>query len=152
MNAEEFIQMIGPTAREVCLAYNLPASVCIAQAIIESGWGKSLAGAYNYFGRKAVSSDEQEPHATQEYINGHYVDTVAGFKSYASLKDAVEDWCILIREEKVYRPAVETWDATWNLTEFVNVLAQIYATDPEYAGKVLDTIAANNLTVYDHPE
>lgn len=51
-----------------------------------------------------------------------------------------------------YEAAVEIWDRTWNLTEFVTAMAKKYATDPDYAKKVLDTIAANNLTVYDHEE
>lgn len=152
MTPENFISMIGPAARRVCLAYNLPASVCIAQAAIESGWGASVIGNYNYFGRKAVSGDASEAHVTQEYINGHYVDTVANFKSYESLDDAIEDWCILIREEPAYARTAAVWDRGWNLTDFVNALAPVYATDPNYAGKVLSTISANGLTVYDHPE
>lgn len=151
MEPERFINMIGDTCRNVCLAYNLPASVCIAQAILETGWGEYLSGSYNYFGRKAVSGDDQEIQETEEYINGHYVTVTAGFKNYSCLKDAVEDWCYLIREEGVYKNAVNSWDSTWNLTQFVTALAKVYATDPDYAQKVLDTIAANDLTVYDHP-
>ena len=152
MTPENFIAMVGPTARKICLAYNLPASVCIAQAAIESGWGASVIGNYNYFGRKAVAGDESESHSTQEYINGHYVEIVDDFKSYASLDDAIEDWCILIREEPAYAQAAAVWDSGWNLTDFANALAPVYATDPDYAGKVLSTISANDLTVYDHPE
>lgn len=152
MTPGNFIEMLGPAARRVCLAYNLPASVCIAQAAIESGWGASVIGNYNYFGRKAVAGDASESHATREYINGHYVDIVADFKSYSCLDDAIEDWCILIREEPLYAHAAEVWDNGWNLTDFVNALSPVYATDPDYAGKVLSTIAANDLIVYDHPE
>lgn len=152
MTPENFIAMVGPTARKICLAYNLPASVCIAQAAIESGWGASVIGNYNYFGRKAVAGDESESHSTQEYINGHYVEIVDDFKSYASLDDAIEDWCILIREEPAYAQAAAVWDNGWNLTDFVHALGSVYATDPDYAGKVLSTISANDLTVYDHPE
>ena len=57
-----------------------------------------------------------------------------------------------MRNDSNYEAAVEIWDRTWNLTEFVNAMAKKYATDPDYARKVLSTIAANNLTVYDHPE
>lgn len=152
MTPENFITMIGPAARHICLAYNFPASVCIAQAAIESGWGASVIGNYNYFGRKAVVGDASESHATQEYINGHYIDIVANFKSYTCLEDAIEDWCILIRREPAYANAATVWDSGWNLNDFINALAPVYATDPDYAEKVLSTIGANNLTVYDHPE
>lgn len=152
MTPENFIKKIGPAARKICLAYNLPASVCIAQAALESGWGEYVIGNCNYFGRKAVAGDASEAHSTREYINGHYVDTVADFKSYASLDDAIEDWCILIREEPAYARAAAVWDSGWNLTDFADALAPVYATDPDYAGKVLATISANDLTQYDHPE
>lgn len=152
MTPENFISMIGPAARRICLAYNLPASVCIAQAALESGWGEYVIGNFNYFGRKWGGWGNYEVHRTQEWINGEYVTIDANFQSYNSIEEAIEDWCQLIRKEPAYAPAAAIWDSTWNLTDFVQALAPVYATDPGYADKVLDTIAANNLTVYDHPK
>lgn len=153
MNAEEFINMIGPAARRVCLVYNLPASVCIAQAAIESAWGEAVIGEYNFFGRKWNNKGPHIPLPTKEVdANGNWYTTTAEFQLYNSMDEAVEDWCQLMRNEPAYAEAVAIWDSTWNLTEFVTAMAKKYATDPDYARKVLSTIAANNLTVYDHPE
>ena len=44
MTPDESIDFIGDTAGKVCAEYNLPASVCIAQAILESGWGRYCIG------------------------------------------------------------------------------------------------------------
>lgn len=150
MVPENFIEMIGPTASRICKVYNLPASVCIAQAALESGWGEAVIGQFNYWGRKWGGWGNYEVHRTQEWIIGAYVTVDASFQSYDSLDQAVEDWCQLIRKEPAYAEAAAAWDASFNLTDFVTALAPVYATDPDYAQKVLSTIAANDLTVYDH--
>ena len=153
MGTDEFIQKIGPAARRVCLAYNLPASVCIAQAAIESAWGRYVIGEYNFFGRKWNGIGPCKSLPTEEVdSNGNWYTITANFQLYDSLDAAIEDWCQLMRNDSNYEAAVEIWDKTWNLTEFVNAMAKKYATDPDYARKVLSTIAANNLTVYDHEE
>lgn len=150
MTPEQFINYIGDACGRICPVYNLPASVCIAQAALESGWGKYVIGHYNYFGRKAVSTDsDYVVKTTSEYIDGEYVTIEDKFKSYTSLEDAIEDWCILMREEPVYQDAVNDWDNSFDLTTFVTEMASHYATDPDYANKILSTINANDLTAYD---
>lgn len=149
MNPDEFISHIAPIVHEVCHMYNLPASVCIAQAILESGWGRYVIGNYNYWGRKYNGWGAYEEHWTQEYWGGAYHDVVDRFQSYDSLEEAVEDWCVLIKDEPVYAPALNEWETTWNVESFVYALAPIYATDPDYGNKIMQTIRANNLMQYD---
>lgn len=149
MAPETFIKMIGPTCGKICAVYNLPASVCIAQAAIESGWGEAVIGNYNYFGRKWNGWGSYETCQTTEYINGEYCTIYDKFQSYTSLKDAIEDWCKLMRTEPLYHKAVAKWDENFYLSDFVEEMAKVYATDPNYAKKVLSTIKANNLTEYD---
>lgn len=152
MEPERFIESIGNACRKICLAYNLPASVCIAQAALESGWGDYVIGNFNLFGRKWGGWGNYETHRTQEYIDGEYVTIDEKFQCYDSLEAAIEDWCQLMREEPAYSYAVQVWDSGWNLTDFVNAMAPVYATDPNYARNILSTIKANNLMRYDHPE
>lgn len=149
MAPEKFIEMIGDTAGEVCAKYNLPASVCIAQAILESGWGKYCIGNYNYFGRKWNGWGNYVKQQTTEYINGQWMTIYDKFQSYDSLEQAIEDWCILISQDWKYAEALEAWHDTWSVDDFVYTLAPIYATDPDYAHKVLSTINANDLKQYD---
>ena len=171
MTPDEFIELIGNAAGKVCADYNLPASVCIAQAALESGWGKYCIGNYNYFGRKyngwgdyvvkpayilfpQVASKyngwgDYVVKPAREYINGEWTTIYAKFQSYDSLEDAVYDWCVLMAEEPAYRSALQVWHNTWEIGEFVRALAPVYATDPDYASKVLSTINANDLMRFD---
>lgn len=142
----EFIEWLAPAAQRICPKYSLFASVCIAQAAIESGWSEHTIGEYNLFGRKAVSGDKSIIVETQEYEWGMWRTIYAPFKDYDSLEEAIEDWCILITQEPVYVTCLEHLD---NIEHFVNILGPIYATDPCYAEKVLSTIRACDLTQYD---
>jgi len=149
MSPDEFISWLVPAAQEAVKNYGLPASVLVAQGALESGWGKYIIGEYNLFGRKAIDGDKTILVSTQEYSNGEWVTIEAGFKDYTSLAEACEDWCILITEEPAYAEAWNIWCATKNIEQFVQTLGPVYATDPQYADKVVSTIGANDLTQYD---
>lgn len=149
MTPDEFIEMIRNTAGKVCAEYNLPASVCIAQAILESGWGRYCIGQYNYFGRKWNGWGNYERRQTTEYINGEYVTIYDKFQSYESLEEAIRDWCVLITEEPAYADALAEWQKDWSVTDFVYALAPVYATDPDYARKIIATMDANDLYRFD---
>ena len=149
MTPDEFIDFIGDTAGKVCAKYNLPASVCIAQAILESGWGRYCIGQYNYFGRKWNGWGNYVRQQTTEYINSEYVTIYDKFQSYESLEEAIRDWCVLITEEPAYSNALAEWQSNWNVEDFVYALAPVYATDPDYAHKIIATINANNLYRFD---
>lgn len=149
MTPDEFIDYIGDTAGNVCAKYNLPASVCIAQAILESGWGRYCIGQFNYFGRKWNGWGNYERRQTTEYINGEYITIYDKFQSYESLEEAIRDWCILITEEPAYADALAEWHKDWSVTDFVYALAPVYATDPDYASKILATMDANDLYRFD---
>lgn len=149
MTPDEFIDFIGDTAGNVCAEYNLPASVCIAQAILESGWGRYCIGQFNYFGRKWNGWGNYVRQQTTEYINGEYVTIYDKFQSYESLEEAIRDWCVLITEEPAYADALAEWQSNWNVEDFVYAIAPVYATDPDYAHKIIATINANNLFRFD---
>ena len=147
MNPEDFFEWIGPTAKLICPAYGLYPSVCMAQAAIESGWGEYIIGEYNLFGRKAVEGDRQTTLPTDEFINGEWVVVDAPFKLYDSLEEAIEDYCVLLTEEPVYQDALifigKSRDA------YIESMASVYATSPEYANSIKATIEANNLQEWD---
>ena len=151
MTPDEFIDFIGDTAGEVCAEYNLPASVCIAQAILESGWGRYCIGQFNYFGRKWNGWGNYVRQQTTEYDydSCHYITIYDKFQSYSSLEEAIRDWCVLITEEPAYSNALAEWQQNWNVEDFVYALAPVYATDPDYAHKIIATINANDLYRFD---
>ena len=149
MDPEEFINSIGNAAGNICAEYNLPASVCIAQAAIESGWGKYCIGNYNYFGRKWNGWGNYTEQKTQEYVNGEYETIIDKFQDYDSLENAIKDWCVLMTEEPAYADALAEWESTWDVEAFIRAMAPVYATDPDYADKIISTINANNLMRFD---
>lgn len=146
MEPEEFIAWVGPVAKGICSSYGLPASVCIAQAAIESGWGANVIGEYNLFGRKAVDGDPSLVVKTTEFYHGVETSIFDNFKLYASLDEAIEDWCVLITQEPRY---AEVNNHLSNIDDFVRTLAPIYATNPGYADEILSIINANDLTKFD---
>lgn len=146
MTPEEFINWLGPTAQQICRPYRLFASVCIAQGALESGWGEYIVGRYNLFGRKWGGWGNYLETETTEYIDGEWITVNAKFQDYASLAEAVKDWCVLLTEEPAYQPCL---NFLHDRAAFIRALAPVYATDPTYADKILSTIRANDLAVYD---
>src|SRR5262249_44453450 len=69
---EAFISQIAPGAVAAQQRYGVPASVTIAQAIDESGWGRSELASqdHNLFGIKGTGPAGSVEMPTQEYING----------------------------------------------------------------------------------
>jgi flagellum-specific peptidoglycan hydrolase FlgJ len=163
MTPEEFIDWIAPAAQAQCKCYGLPASILIAQGAIESGWGKYTIGQFNLFGRKAVENDKSLSVWTQEYgdetsyeadddhiyLGDKWWKIKADFKEYDNLYQACDDWCILITQEPKYADAWEIWCETGDVEQFVQALAPVYATNPNYADDILTTVKANDLKQYD---
>ena len=51
-NAKEFIRKHADLAKKVADESGLYASVLLAQAALETGWGQALSADYNYFGNQ----------------------------------------------------------------------------------------------------
>ncbi|WP_313540786.1 glucosaminidase domain-containing protein, partial [Enterococcus sp.] len=74
-NTSAFITEIATYAQPVAQANDLYASVMIAQAILESGWGRSSlskAPNYNLFGVKGSYNGQTVYMSTLEYLNGQW--------------------------------------------------------------------------------
>lgn len=144
MTPDEYLEWITGTAQEVCAEFNLPAACVIAQGALESQWGKYAIGEYNIFGRKAVGGDESITVQTEECYDGQWVTIDAAFKLYHSLGDAIRDWCELMLWGP-YQEYALAYQQDGDLESFVRGIGGVYATDPEYADKVLQTIRACDL-------
>jgi len=127
-------------------------SVCIAQAALETGWGKSnlMIKANAYFGIKAGSNWKGKVYSssTQECYDGvNYVSTTDTFRAYDSLEDSIKDYYDLITNNSRYDKACNVSDAETCITEIKN---GGYATDPNYIKNVMSIINQYNLTQYDN--
>jgi flagellum-specific peptidoglycan hydrolase FlgJ len=132
--------------------YKIYPSVTIAQAILESGWGKSdKAIKYNnLFGVKADKSWQGKTVrlSSKEWIGGRMISITSTWRVYNSLKDSIIDHGKFLYT----RP----WYANAGVFKAKNYVEQItaikkggYCTDPNYVSKVCRIINQYNLWKYD---
>jgi len=153
---EQFIDYIGNSARKLASNNDLYASVMIAQAMVESGWGTSgLASApnYNLFGIKGDYNGESVNMGTQEDDGtGSLYSISSNFRKYPSYKESLEDYVSLLRggtsgNSQLYAGA---WKSnTTSYKDATKYLTGRYATDTTYADKLNSMIEKYNLTQFD---
>jgi flagellar protein FlgJ len=141
---EAFIQDLWPSATESAKELGVSADVLIAQAALETGWGRKMirdqqgGNAFNLFGIKAGGSwkGEQVNVSTIEYRDGIAQREYAAFRSYDSLQQSMNDYVEFLKRNPRYQQAL---DKAGNSDEFLQELQQAgYATDPAYADKISD--------------
>lgn len=147
-----FVEKVWPQAVEASRATGIPARFLVAQAALETGWGKfELKNAdgtpsHNLFNIKAGRSwsGDTVSTSTTEYVNGAATRENARFRAYGSYADSFRDYANLIRNNPRYAAVVGQSDAT----AFARGLqAAGYATDPHYAEKLARIINGNTLRV-----
>lgn len=124
------------------------ASVAIAQAALESGFGLSgLSTKYqNYFGIKASSGWKGKTSVmkTDEYENGKKVTINSGFRVYSSLQDSIADRNNFLKVNIRYTKG-GVFSAKTPEDQAKALQASGYATDPAYASKIISIINKYNL-------
>ena len=127
----------------------------IAQALLESDWGKSTlsrAPYNNLFGIQGSYNGNCVYMKTQEYINGRYVEKVMPFRKYPSLAESFADNAHVLKTTNFgngYYYA-ETWRANASTyQQATSALTGKYATDPNYGNSLNNIIQRYNLTQYD---
>lgn len=141
-SADEFVNTMMPMAKEAADRIGVDPRYLVAQAALETGWGKSVmraqdgSSSHNLFGIKAGSSwtGDSARAITSEFRNGEMVKETAEFRSYASYKDSFHDLVTLLQTNNRYQDVVKSAD---NPEQFVRELQEAgYATDPGYARKI----------------
>lgn len=120
------------------------ASLTIAQAILESGWGTSALArnSNNLFGIKGKG----ESYKTFEYINGKRVDIVDSFKVYPDWETSVIDHSNLFLRLSRYQNLIGERDYK---TACKKVYEDGYATAPNYSSALINLIEQYKLYQYD---
>lgn len=151
-----FIAAMLPGAQQSWDEYQVPVSVTLSQAILESGWGTSALSTdhHAYFGIKCVPGGYVSPHQagcvpmeTKEYLNGAWVVKVAYFRSYASATDSLADHGHYLRNRGIYDAAFNHTDDPYRFAQEIQRAG--YATDPNYADLLLRVMTSQNLFQYD---
>lgn len=155
LNEEQmaFVSQILPAAEEGLKDGIFP-SVTIAQAILESGWGKSglAIEGKNLFGIKADSSWKGATMnlPTQEEVNGGMITIIAKWRVYPSWNDSVRDHTKFLLENSNYRNAGVFKAKSYE--EQAHALKKAgYATESNYAESVIQVINDFGLSIYDIP-
>lgn len=139
---ESFVSSMQPYAEKAARALGVDSSLLLAQAALETGWGQkvinnSRGSSNNLFNIKADRSWSGDKVATQtlEYHQGVPVKEQAAFRSYQNYEDSFNDYVRFLNENPRYTTALRHGG---NNEAFIHGIHKAgYATDPQYANKVL---------------
>ena len=154
--ATQFLRNIIPAAQNVARGKDIYASVMIAQAALESGWGTSAlskAPNYNLFGVKGSYDGQSVNMQTLEDSGGqNYYSIQADFRKYPSYQESLEDYADKIVNGISGAPLFYSgaWKSKTNSYQDATAyLTGRYATDTAYGSKLNRIIEQFGLTKYD---
>ncbi|MFZ3182887.1 MAG: flagellar assembly peptidoglycan hydrolase FlgJ [Pseudomonas sp.] len=138
---QEFVATMLPMAKAAAEKIGVDANYLVAQAALETGWGKSIirqqdgSSSHNLFGIKAADWQGQSARVlTTEYVDGKPTKESASFRAYGSFEQSFNDYVSFLQNNERYDNAL---DSAANPKTFVRELQRAgYATDPQYANKV----------------
>jgi flagellar protein FlgJ len=151
--AEQFVAAVLPAIRNAALALGVNPLGLLAQAALETGWGKRLprnsdgTSSLNLFGIKADEkwSGQRATAGTMEVVGGVATRRHAVFRAYGSIEESVNDFANLLKNSAKFRRAVA---AGRDPQAFVNHMGRSgYATDPGYAEKLSSILHSSTLRV-----
>jgi flagellum-specific peptidoglycan hydrolase FlgJ len=150
MTPENFIAAISPAAKTSALTSKVPASFVVAEGALESGWGASqlCTQAMNIFGVKADPSWHGPTWSmqTREYLNGQWVVVPALWRKYSDWLGSIADHAQFLLTNPRYKPA---FAYTTGALFAQAIQAAGYATDPDYANKIISIIKTHGLRMLD---
>lgn len=154
MSNESFIKEIAPYAQQVQASYYILASLVIAQACLESGYGTSTLAkeAKNLFGMKGSYNGKSLNIATTEHDEKGVASTIyADFKVYPTWLESLEDLADKYKNGVSWDP--NKYKAVIGCSNYKEAAQAVkdagYATDISYVTKLTDIIEQYDLTKYD---
>ncbi|MCE7031960.1 flagellar assembly peptidoglycan hydrolase FlgJ [Lysobacter sp. GX 14042] len=135
---EAFVKSIWPAACETAEELGVSPRALVAQAALETGWGRRLVGgadSHNLFGIKATGGwkGAKVASGTHEYYGGQRVDIRDNFRAYDSVQQSFDDYAKLMRSQRYAGALASGGDPA----QFARALQKAgYATDPSYAAKI----------------
>ena len=143
---KDFVSALTADAKRVQDKINVPFEVVIAQAALETGWGQKIIktntgeSSNNLFNIKADSrwAGDKITKDTLEFEQGAMIKKSEPFRTYQSLTDSVDDYINFLSTSERYQDALQD---SGNVEHFLQGLQKAgYATDPQYADKILGTL------------
>ena len=148
ITGDTFIDSIRDAAIASQRETGVPASVTIAQALIESGRGKSALTrlAKNYFGIKGDGPAGHVLMTTREVVQGQTIFIKAPFRAYHTAAESFVDHGRFFKGQRYHQAMMVANDAH----QFAREIQKAgYATDPNYAATLIKVIDKYDLTRFD---
>ncbi len=140
---QEFLAHLEPFARKAAQQLGVASEVLLAQATLETGWGRKLPrhpdgrNSYNLFGIKADArwSGDWVRKPTLEFTQGAMRREHAQFRAYPSAQASFQDYASFLKSSPRYADALAVAN---DPAAYLHALQNAgYATDPRYADKIL---------------
>ncbi|MDI3322913.1 flagellar assembly peptidoglycan hydrolase FlgJ [Pontibacterium granulatum] len=149
----EFVKTLMPLAESVADEIGVDPKVLLAQAALETGWGKHLiqraegGSSYNLFNIKADNrwSGDRVTTSTLEFRDGVAQRERANFRAYQDYEQSFRDYIGFLKGSPRYQVALQSAADPY---AYLSQLQQAgYATDPNYAEKI-SSILDGDLLAY----
>ncbi len=147
----DFVQQLWPWAREAAEKLGLAPAAILAQAALETGWGRHIMpsgkgdSAYNLFGIKTGRrwKGSSVNIGTLEYEQGVAVRKKDKFRAYDSFRDSFNDYVEFLQSNPRYSKALAN---TSDSKQYFKELQKAgYATDPRYAQKLTSVLEGKDM-------
>ncbi|MES1938632.1 mannosyl-glycoprotein endo-beta-N-acetylglucosamidase [Salinisphaera sp. T5B8] len=140
-HVNKFLDRMDSAAAVAARETGIPKRLILAQAALETGWGKHEitradgSPSFNVFNIKATGWDGDAASVkTTEYEGSRRYTTRAEFRAYDSYEQAFSDYARLLTQSPRYKPVVDAPTAEHAARALQNCG---YATDPAYANKLV---------------
>jgi flagellar protein FlgJ len=139
---KKFLETIYPHAEEAAKELGVDVKALLAQASLETGWGKKIIRhhngeiSHNLFNIKADQrwDGKRAQKTSLEFIDGIAVKVQSFFRSYETFAESFKDYVSFIKESPRYLGALKN---AFDPKLYINELQRAgYATDPEYSNKI----------------
>lgn len=139
---DEFVRELLPVAERVAAESGIDPRVMIAQAALETGWGKHMiegkgdSPSYNLFGIKADQrwQGDSVDITTTEYREGLPMSERAAFRAYPDYEASFRDYVSFLESNPRYRDVLASADQPEVFAQKLQDAG--YATDPQYGAKI----------------
>ena len=145
---DNFLKEIKSGALALWKKFGILPSVAAGQAALESAWGESgLTTKYNnLFGIKGSYQGNSAMMDTWEVYGGKKYEIEDGFRAYPDQATSILDYGVFLTVNKRYKKAIGLKD----YKEQIKAIHDAgYATDPQYANKVISIIEKYGLDDWD---
>ena len=135
---EAFLAAYTPVAKEIAEDLGVSYKVVLAQAALESGWGKSVKG-NNLMGIKSHGEEGGLDVVTHEVVNGKRVKLTDSFRQYDSPEDSIRGYGKFLKANSRYKHFLRAGAENEN-AQLSALQSSGYATDPLYSQKLKNII------------